>query len=280
MSEIIRRRIAALCVLSLLAGCVLGRVIVQCEEKEDYVGFISDPVPRWEIGDWWIVETTFIVSTSELAHGPEKMGILRYYHKYEVVKQERIGEKETWVVDVKAARVPSEEPNDHGDEYLWRLHLNKKDLSLVQMAWKIRSGQYLVSGQEVMEGSAQFTAGNPVIADPVPVLTPLDIPKLPSGEFPRFLSEQEKELQFSDEKIHREFVQYIVAVEETVDNKPQNVLYVTIYNEDVGIRTQRWVPGLPWWQEWRYATSNRFTDGMWYAKLIEWGSIEDKKPQE
>lgn len=234
------------------------------------MSYIENPVPRWEIGDWWIIETCFIANISEKRHGPEKLGIKCFHHIYEVFAEQNINGKDVWVIDVKATKLPSEIANDHGNNHLWRLHLDKGNLSLIRFTMNIRSGGYLVTGKEVIHKVFDYKKSNPVIIGNVPVLTPIDIPLLPSGGFPRFLSEDEKELEFLDENNYQKYFQYITAIQERVNDKIINVLYVKLYNENLGVRTQRWVPGLPWWQEWRYATTERFTDGMWYAKLINW----------
>jgi hypothetical protein len=236
------------------------------------MGIVSNPVPSWNKGKWWIIETTHVVNTSNMRHGPEQLGLRCFYHIFEIVGEQSIEGRDTWLVDVKATRVPPAISNDHGNEYLWRLYLDKEDLSLARLMINTRSGAYLITGKEIIQRTFDFKKGNPVVIDHVPVLVPIDIPKLPHGGFPRFLSEEEKEFRFLDERNYQEFFQYIVAIKENVDEVPTTVLHVTLYNKDLGIRTQKWVPGLPWWQEWRYATSERFTNGMWYAKLIEWGS--------
>lgn len=249
-----------------------------CDGKEKYLAMgvdmssISNPVPSWEKGHWWIIETTHLVNTSNMRHGPEQLGLRCFYHIFEIVGEQTIKGSDTWIVDVKATRVPPEISNDHCNDYLWRLYLNKENLSLVRFMVNMRSGAYLITGKEIIQRTFDFKKGNPIIIDHLPVLTPIDIPKLPHGGFPRFLSEEEKELQFSDERNYQEFFQYIVAIKENINEVPTTVLHVTLYNKGLGIRTQKWVPGLPWWQEWRYITTERFTNGMWYAKLIKWGS--------
>jgi hypothetical protein len=245
--------------------------------KGDNLINITRAVPSWVIGDWWIIQTFIIEDISEIRHGPEKLGLISYSHLWEVVGREKINGKNTWVIDIKAINVPSEISNNHGTDYLWRLFLNSEDLTLVRIVMNIRSGRYLISGKELTNQKYDFMDGNPIVIDNIPVLTPIDIPKLPIGEFPRFLSEEEKELWFKDEESQQDIVQYIVDIEENINGKIMHVLYIKLYSLDIGIRIQKWVPGLPWWEEWHFETNERFTDGMLRAKLIQWGSKNSKR---
>lgn len=265
-----------LLLLFIVASLIIGFLSLQ-QNRGDLttMGLISKAIPSLKIGNWWIIETHIIEDISETESGQEKLGDKVYYHMYKIVGQQNINGKQTWVIDIKASKVPLEFANDHDDNYLWQLFVNKEDFTLVRFKKATRSRRYLVTGQDVHRLTFDFSKGNPVVIQDL-ALTPLDIPLLPHrGQFPRFLNEEEKEFSFIDERTYQKFVQYIVAIRENVNGNPTNVLYVTLYNKDLGVRTQKWVPGLPWWQEWRCTTTGRFIDGtMWYAKLIEWGSGE------
>ena len=240
------------------------------------MGLISNPIPQYKIGDWWVVETHIIEDISDIEHGPEILGDKIYYHKYEVVGEAEIDATDVWLIDIKAENIPPEFANDHGNHYLWRLFLDKKNITLVRFEESVRSQRYLVSDSNVIQGRYDYKKGNPVVMQ-IPSLTPLYIPRLPhKEEFPRFLEEDEKEFEFVDERTNQEFVQYIVAIEEKIKDQSTIALYITLYNEELGIQTQKWVPGLPWWQEWRCSRTDRFSNGMWYAKLIEWGKANSK----
>lgn len=273
-----KRTIIAIAVPALLAAIfVVGYTLTRQKKGIATMGLIPMSIPSLKIGDWWVVRTHNIVDVSGVEHGPEKLEDMVYYHVYEVVSEQNINGKETWMIDVKATRIPRGFANDHGDNYLWRMYINKKDCTLVQLDTAIRGHEYLVTGERVKTRTYSFSGGNPVVG-PIMALTPLDIPRLPQeGNFPIFLSEDEKEYVFRDERSNREYVQYIVALQEDIGNKTATVLYVTLYNEVLGmIITQKWVPGLPWWQEWRRVTVERLDSGIWSAELIEWGSGKKK----
>jgi hypothetical protein len=272
-------KIAELCkkiklsLLTILTIITLGESQMAIAEQQMHNGSIADPVPKYKIGDWWIIETRFVEDMSEVEHGPEKLGVQIYSHKYEVIGEDTLNGEATWIIEIKAYDIPRETKNDHGDHFLWQLYLNKANFTLTRLNIATRSGRFLVSGSKIKRDSFDFKENKPISIQ-LPKLTPLDFPRLPSGgDFPRYLSEDEKEFHFVDDWSRQNFVQYIVAIEGNLNGKRTNNLYVTLYNPSLGVITQKWVPGLPWWQEWRYATTERFIQGMWYAKLINWGSM-------
>lgn len=232
----------------------------------------STPIPKWEKGTWWIIETHIVEDISEIDDGMERIGDEIYYHKYQVVGDEKINGKDAWIVDIKALRVPSEFPNDHGDNYLWRLYINKENFCLIRFETAVRSRRYLVTGQKVHRRTWNFSDDNPAVIASEVVLTPIDIPRLPSDEFPRWLSAEEKDFGFLNEDTSTKCWQHIDVIQENIDEKPTKVLYVTLSGASIGTRTQRWIPGPPCWQEWRRTREKGVIKGLWYAKMIDWSN--------
>jgi hypothetical protein len=225
--------------------------------------------PTWQEGTWWIVETHIVEDISTVDDGIERLGDVIYFHKYQVMGDQLINGKESWIVDITAERLPPEFPNDHGNNPLWRFYIDKKLFILNRFEAAIRGRRYLVTGTEIQKTSYDFVNNNPVVINSVISLTPLDFPLLPSGEFPRFLSNEERDMKFFNQDTGSECWQHIDIIQEKIEDKPVKILYLTLSGDRIGIRTQKWIYGLPWWQEWRCTRKNGIISDFWYARLVD-----------
>lgn len=230
------------------------------------------PKLLWQPGVWWVIRTSFFSNISTLKDGPEKLGVREFYHRYSIVGKERLGEKEAWVIDIGAMHVPPEFPNDQGDKYLWRVYLNTQNFTLQKIVSCTRDGDFLVTGDHCTTDTIEMHMGNPAVVTRFLQLTPLEFPRLPAGVNPGLLDEDEKELDFKDESSFQEFKQTIISARQTVDKQQAATWYITLGNKENGISTFFWIPGLPWWKEWRHVSVDRRSSGMFKAELVEWGT--------
>ena len=152
-----------------------------------------DPRPIWKKDAWWIIETHIVEDVSPFDDGIERIGEKIYFHKYRVVDEQQINGKDLWIIDIIAHKVPSEFTNDHGDNYLWRLYIDKENLTLSRFEMANRGQRYLVTGPEVQKTTYDFLNNKPVVSISVITLTPNEIPQLPSGDIPRKHSSNEKD---------------------------------------------------------------------------------------
>jgi hypothetical protein len=97
------------------------------------------------------------------------------------------------------------------------------------------------------------------------------LPRLPAGANPLFLEEEEKELDFKNELSLQKYKETVIAAIQQTGKQQVPVWYITLANQDNGISTHYWVPGLPWWKEWRHVSPERKTGEMFKAELVEWG---------
>jgi hypothetical protein len=250
-------------------------LVVFCKKEEKQIGVAVEkplgPKLIWQTGTWWIVQTSFFRNISRIKDGPEKLGVIDYFHRYTVVKKKQLGSEEVWIVDINAMNVPKEFPNDQGDKYLWRVYLSAQNFTLRKIISSTREGNYLVTGNQVKNDTIDFRLGNPAVVTRLVALTPLEFPRLPVGSNPLLLEEKEKESDFTNELSFQKYKETIIAAFQQIGKQQIPVWYITLANKDNGISTHYWVPGLPWWKEWRHDSLERKTGEMFKAELVEWG---------
>lgn len=229
----------------------------------------TNPIPHYKIGDRWFIESHFIEDMAQMPDVGEELKDIVFCHKYEVVSEQSIGDNKVWVIDIKAVHVPKDFPDDHGDNFLWQLYINQENFTLMKIKSSIRSRLFLVSGSEVESQTIDFINKEPAVLNSIILRTPIDIPKFPIGEFPRFLEYNEIVFSFLNEDTSTKCYQRMEIVEQMTDQTNLEMLYITLYGPAIGYRTQVWVAGLPWWKEWRKVSNDGDHRGLWYAKLIE-----------
>lgn len=262
-------------------GCILCCLVILCKREEKTIETkpaaatrptLLGPGRLWHPGVWWTIRSSFFSSVSRIPEDAwEKLGVTDYYHRYTVVKKERLGSEDVWIVDINAMNVPEEFPNDQGDKYLWRVYLSAKNFTLRKIISSTRQGNYLVTGDQVKNDTIDFRLGKPAVVTRLVALTPLEFPRLPASVNPLLLEEEEKELDFKNELSLQQYKETVIAAIQQTGKQQVPVWYITLANQDNGISTHYWVPGLPWWKEWRHVSSDRQSSGMFKAELVEWG---------
>jgi hypothetical protein len=233
----------------------------------------QNPVPMFENGFWWITESHTLIYAAKLRTGPFPMADRLFYHKWQVVGEEKIHGDECWVVNIYAYDVPKTVKNDQGSEYLFRIHLRKSNLTLARFETNIRSGMYLVTGDKGEKIIEDYSKKNPSIVTLVPEILPLEFPIIPNTWFARGLLEQEKEKIFYDEKTNFKLIQRyepFYSNYTSVDELSKPVLIISLAKEDGTTIFQKWVPGFPWWSEWQCFYRNGMIKDLWYSKTIDW----------
>jgi hypothetical protein len=242
-------------------------------EGGNKMGMIANPIPHWQIGDWWIVRTTCLENLSTIPSGPEHTAMLNFYHRFEIVREEMLRGEPVWVIEIKATKLPADVINKHGDGFLWRLYLRKHALTLARIESNTRFGMYCVEGDEAHKESEDHFKNIPARIQNITAITPLDIPKLPSasGEYPRYLFEDEKSIPFTNEETLHEMLQTTIAASEIIENKEITCLTISLSDKSREIVTEKWIPGLPWWSEWSKTTIEGPSGGMIKAVLVDHG---------
>jgi hypothetical protein len=225
----------------------------------------------WKKGDWWIVQTRFLANQARMLDAPEKLGFFSYYHLFQVTGKEQLAGKECLVIEIRPLNVPPEERNDQGTDYLWRLYLSSKDMTLCRLIINTRMGPYLISG-DITKDTIDYMSGNPVVVAGTPLLVPLDIPKLPFQQLPPYMLEENREINFFDEHNMQQYIQYASII--NIFGKDA-VLYIKIWDTKKELRSQLWKPGLPWWSQWRLETTGPYQTGIFDASLVKWGTINN-----
>lgn len=264
----------------LLVACVVpfvAAMVMACNRAE-----VASPAPAKRAtlaqGTWWITKTHVLESQPLTLSGPFTLRDYVYYHKWQVRHADKVGDKEVWVIDVRAWYVPADVPNDVGEKPLFTLYITKATCSLLKIEANLRGGRYYVSGGQNRHYEETYAQNQPVIPNWLPSNVPLDVPlmKWPgaAAELPAEASGEVSE--YVESKSKEKIRQRLQGFSSGPDFQSQGAIVALEYSGSY--RTTCWTQTRPWWTEWRCVTGDGHAKEMWCSKVIEWSDLVAKNP--
>jgi hypothetical protein len=262
--------------------------VVLCGEPSQ----VRDFLPRWQIGEWWVVETEFVSSwyndpsyrNSNLEirmSGFVEWRIFKVRHKFEVESLVDLDETKYYIVTMKSVDLPEGVRDAKKEDWLYKLWIRQNDMTLKSYEYRLRERLYKVEGDLVDEGKREFPSG--AIAMPIDhYFSPIDVPRLPDilETWKGIPKEYIKSTSMDEEYTNKEVVQSLSIV--TKRNNDGNIspqLIVTMQNPIMGIRREIWSAHKPWFDRWDCITADGIVKpGALSAQLVEFGlSPKDHK---
>jgi hypothetical protein len=233
--------------------------------------FASDS-PPWSPGFWWITENHEYFNYEEHGGGGSDMRDTLFYYKWVVqgIVTER-GE-DAWLIAIFPHNLPAGETNDHGTNSLCRIWIATNNLGLLKVEGFFREGTFGISGPIRCDHEAkQHDSNIPTIEHWPAQVAPLDVPILPDGWRGRELTESEMRAT-TNYDLHTGFhvVQEIKQTAGVTNGITVTLSFASNRVVSITPRIQKWTPDCPWWSEWNCPKIQAWSNGLWYARTIDW----------
>jgi hypothetical protein len=283
----------------------LFSVVAFGENQKDWM--TKRGIPKWKMGDWWIVSSDILID--EISNpskppriggaisDPKKRGIFSVSLIFRVCDTNNVAGDLCDLIEIFPYELPPGVTDDSGGKPLWRLFIRQDDGTLARNEWNLRRSPCFVTGPVDLQGSQLYKQRSPVVKY-VPQLTPLVIPYLSPHSIHEHKTEytevktgkkstetfsvaSKKVFEFTSENSDIKKSQSVDIIEDVVFGKRQEILNVNFVCDDDRMErtviTQTWVSGYPWWVQCSSRLMNGDLEyGTIRSRLVEFGNKGQK----